>query len=409
MPFQGDSFGQFALGQFLSVGTAALIGVAATGFAGQITPSDVLSLTGVSASAVAGSLTPRASSGLSGVAATGVAGSLAPDEPILVIGASATGVAGSLVPQDVITLTGAAATGAAGTLTPQSGTLPSTFATGVPGQLAPDALVGLVGAFGTGVAGTLVTQSANLMGVAATGVAGTLVPDLPFPLVGASATGAPGSFSFANPVILDSAVAFGVPGMVFDAIAVQLQATGVFATAVPGDIIVPRGLTGVSATGVPGIIRVQSGAGVTPIACVIEGRGAEAFLDGRASYATIVGRDCGCNAMKVHKPEYFQQGDTWQLQGNLHYADGTPFNLGVGCSIEWGLQNSAGQVIFTLALNAGITVLDPVNGICLITVTPAQSDGIIAGAYVDQLQATDPSGLVSTQWTGPISVAAAFF
>lgn len=415
MPLGQGALGQFALGQFLQIGAASLIGVAATAFAGQVGPSEILSLTGVAATAVAGTVSGRPSSVLQGAAATGVTGALSPSTagPTLT-GVAATGAAGMLGHQVIVSLSGVAATGAAGTLTPQFGTLLGVAATGVAGQLAPSVLVSLTGASATGAAGTLGVNSTNLLGVAATGAAGTLVPTEPYPIVGSFATGVAGTFSFQNPVTLQPAVAFGVPGNVFDTLSISLMAASVSATAMAGEIIVPRILTGVFATGVPGVVRVETGGGVTPIACVILGRGYEAFIDGRAAYANIIGRDCGCDGMNTHRPEWFQQGDTWQLQGNLHYADGTPFNLGPGCSITWGLQNpTTGVVVFELSLNAGISVVDAAGGVCLITVTPAQSAGIAAmqnpTPYTDQLQATDPSGLVSTQWQGPVEVKPAFF
>lgn len=112
----------------------------------------------------------------------------------------------------------------------------------------------------------------------------------------------------------------------------------------------------------------------------------------------------------VHPSQTFKTGDTWEIQGNLSYADGTPFNLAAGCSLQWGIEPAAGgSLVLELTLGSGITVLDAANGICLITVPPVQSSAIPVGSYVDQLQATDPSGYVSTQWTGPINVYASFF
>jgi hypothetical protein len=112
---------------------------------------------------------------------------------------------------------------------------------------------------------------------------------------------------------------------------------------------------------------------------------------------------------QIHRPQDFKVGDTWEIQGNLAYADGTPFDLGPGCNLQWAIQNSAGAITLELELGNGITILDPVNGICLITVTPTQSAAIPVGSYTDQLQATDPTGYVSTQWEGPINVYASFF
>ena len=110
-----------------------------------------------------------------------------------------------------------------------------------------------------------------------------------------------------------------------------------------------------------------------------------------------------------HPPENFKQGDTWPIQGNLAYADGTPFNLGAGCSIGWRLEDSQGNVILSLSLGSGITVLDATAGTCLITVAPSQSSGIGVGSYTDQLQAIDPNGYVSTQWQGTINARKSFF
>lgn len=112
---------------------------------------------------------------------------------------------------------------------------------------------------------------------------------------------------------------------------------------------------------------------------------------------------CGA-APLIHGPLSFVIGDTWPITGQLSYADGTPFNLNAGCAIEWLLQDAAGDIVMDLSLAAGgITVLDPNAGTCLITVTPSQSGGLVVGAYTDQLRATDPAGLVSTQWQGTIN------
>lgn len=154
------------------------------------------------------------------------------------------------------------------------------------------------------------------------------------------------------------------------------------------------------------ILRSEDGtelvtyAQVPPVGCVI---------NGRASGPTINGRACGCDGMKIHKAERFEVGDTWKITGLLTYADGSPFNLGAGCSIEWALQNSAGNTVLTLSLGSGVTVVDPDNGVCLITVTPLQSTAISVGSFVDQLRAVDPASQVSTQWQGPIDVYASFF
>jgi hypothetical protein len=110
-----------------------------------------------------------------------------------------------------------------------------------------------------------------------------------------------------------------------------------------------------------------------------------------------------------HKPENFKVGDTWPITGYLSYADGTPFNLGAGCGIQWGLQNATGTVVLELSLGNGISVVDPAGGVCLVTVQPFQSAILAVGSYTDQLQATDPSGYVSTQWQGTINARSSIF
>lgn len=115
----------------------------------------------------------------------------------------------------------------------------------------------------------------------------------------------------------------------------------------------------------------------------------------------------------LHDPWSFFAGDTWNLLGELHYADGTPFNIGPGATLTWELKDKFGSVILDLSLAAGgITVVDPLDtppSECLITVTPTQSAAIPPGIYQDQLRATDPSGTVSTQMRGTIRVVASFF
>jgi len=112
----------------------------------------------------------------------------------------------------------------------------------------------------------------------------------------------------------------------------------------------------------------------------------------------------------THPPvNSFKPGATWEIQGSLHYANGTPFNLGPGCNIQWALQNSMGQIVLSLSLGDGITVQDADAGICYIIVLPGLSATIPPGSYVDQLRATDPSGYISDQWQGAINIYGSFF
>jgi hypothetical protein len=119
--------------------------------------------------------------------------------------------------------------------------------------------------------------------------------------------------------------------------------------------------------------------------------------------------------MRFHKPEYFDVGDTWEIEGRLSYGDGTPFNLSAGCAIKWALQDTTGANVLAFSLGGsspatgGIAVLDALGGRCLITVLPPQSRVIAVGKYTDQLQATDPSGYVSTQFQGTVNIKKSFF
>jgi hypothetical protein len=112
--------------------------------------------------------------------------------------------------------------------------------------------------------------------------------------------------------------------------------------------------------------------------------------------------------MKFHKPEYFNVGDTWEIEGRLSYGDGTPFNLNMGCNIQWGLIDINSNTILSFSLGNGITVIDPNGGRCLITVTPSQSGMIAVGKYTDQCRATDPTGYVSTQFQGTVYAKPSF-
>lgn len=140
--------------------------------------------------------------------------------------------------------------------------------------------------------------------------------------------------------------------------------------------------------------------GVTPIGCVIYGR---------AWAPSIYGRDCGCADARVHRPFNFVVGDTWEITAALSYGDGTPFNLGAGCAITWRLLDADGNTVILMSLGAGIDVLDAVAGTCLVTVPPSISATIPVGNYTDALQATDPTGFVSTQSIGAVNALPSFF
>lgn len=112
--------------------------------------------------------------------------------------------------------------------------------------------------------------------------------------------------------------------------------------------------------------------------------------------------------MLLHDSAQLVAGDTWPINGELFRANGDPFDLSAGVTIEWRLEKEDGTVVLSYALGSGIEVLD-VAGKCRITVPPDVSRTISPGCYRDQLRATSPDGFVSTQWVGRIDVKASFF
>lgn len=105
----------------------------------------------------------------------------------------------------------------------------------------------------------------------------------------------------------------------------------------------------------------------------------------------------------------FKPGATWEIQGNLAYANGTPFNLGPGCNVQWAIRDSSGHTVLSLSLGNNVSVLDAAGGICYIVVTPSLSASIPPGSYTHQCRATDPTGYISDQWMGAINVHASLF
>lgn len=133
------------------------------------------------------------------------------------------------------------------------------------------------------------------------------------------------------------------------------------------------------------------------------------IIDGRAFAPTINGNACGCCGM-IHPALSFYRGDTWEITGNLAYADGSPFNLAAGAAVAWKVEDGSGNVIVSGTLAGGqIAAVAAVPGQILITIPRATTDVLVPGDYTDQLQATDPTGYVSTQWTGPVNVRSSFF
>ena len=112
---------------------------------------------------------------------------------------------------------------------------------------------------------------------------------------------------------------------------------------------------------------------------------------------------------QIHKPIYFAQGETWEILGNLAYADGSPFDLGTGAAVGWKVEDASGNLITQATLSGGQITVTGVPGQCLIVLLPGNTAAIAVGNYVDQLQAVDPTGYTSLQWRGPFNVIKSFF
>jgi hypothetical protein len=112
---------------------------------------------------------------------------------------------------------------------------------------------------------------------------------------------------------------------------------------------------------------------------------------------------------QIHKPVYFAQATTWEIQGNLSYADGSPFDLATpGASVQWKVEDSSGNIIVQASSGGGTITFTGVPGQCLI-ILPAAATNKAVGSYADQLQATDSTGYTSLQWSGQFSVTKSFF
>lgn len=111
----------------------------------------------------------------------------------------------------------------------------------------------------------------------------------------------------------------------------------------------------------------------------------------------------------THKTETLFPGDTWEIYGKLHNADGTPMQLLAGTKLSWKLEPGAGGVVAASATEAdGIVVTNAAAGEIKITLPPTKTTGITPGLYTDQLQ-VQAGGIVSTQWVGAIEVKKGFF
>lgn len=110
----------------------------------------------------------------------------------------------------------------------------------------------------------------------------------------------------------------------------------------------------------------------------------------------------------LHGPASFVRGDTFEIIGSLHKADGSPLALTEDAAIEWRLENAAGATILNYTRGNGIVVFDAANGKIKITLPAADTQNIPAGDYRDECRVTI-AAFVSTQWTGTIKAKKSLF
>jgi hypothetical protein len=95
-------------------------------------------------------------------------------------------------------------------------------------------------------------------------------------------------------------------------------------------------------------------------------------------------------------------GDTWEINGLITDEDGVPMSLS-GVGINWKLDTMDGDAnLLDLSVGSGITLVDPNNGVILITVSKTASAALVPGIYYDWLRITLVDGTAYTEWTGVI-------
>lgn len=87
---------------------------------------------------------------------------------------------------------------------------------------------------------------------------------------------------------------------------------------------------------------------------------------------------------------YFS-GDSLVLTFTVLKPDATPKDL-TGATVVWGLANAQGKGL-RLSKNASIT--DAVNGVCTVTLSPADTASL-SGTFYHELEVTDAAANVST-------------
>lgn len=111
----------------------------------------------------------------------------------------------------------------------------------------------------------------------------------------------------------------------------------------------------------------------------------------------------------VHPPEVLYQGETLEIEGELHKRDGSPLDLSAFNPatdwITWRMQKPDGTLAFDLAVTNGITIIDAPNGKIAIVVDKDRIASLAPASYRDQCRAF-VGGIAAMQWDGFIEVRA---
>ena len=105
----------------------------------------------------------------------------------------------------------------------------------------------------------------------------------------------------------------------------------------------------------------------------------------------------------AHDPWIFYTGDTWLIEVQLCDEDGVPLDLTAATQIEWKLNDEDGVINrLSFSLGNGITVIDPLGGLCLVNVPSVDSAGLTPAIYLDQTRLFI-AGTISVQSFGVIT------
>lgn len=106
----------------------------------------------------------------------------------------------------------------------------------------------------------------------------------------------------------------------------------------------------------------------------------------------------------------FSEAETWVINATFHNADDSPLDLTGVTDIEWGVAlDYIEPRLLTALIGSGITVLSPANGTAIISLSPSAHAAIPAGEYVHECLVTLPSGIVTRQFFGKLTITSSMF